>query len=108
VKLTLRKIGGVVGAAGAVTHTLDLDALPAAQRAKALARVVAARLGSQPGRLLLPHPRPWDFRYVLDVEPGHAKAGEEPGALHLELHLDAADPPLRALVEWLEQHATRR
>jgi hypothetical protein len=108
VKLTLRKIGGVTGAAGAVTHTLDLDALPAAQRAKALARVVAARLGHQPSRLFLPHPRPWDFRYVLDVEPGHAPAGAEPGAHHLELHLDAADPPLRALVEWLEKQGGPR
>jgi len=108
VKLTLRKIGGVTGAAGAVTHTLDLDALPAAQRAKALARVVAARLGGQPSRLFLPHPRPWDFRYVLDVEPSHAPTGEEPGGHHLELHLDAADPPLRALVEWLEQQGSPR
>jgi len=106
VKLTLRKIGGVTGAAGAVTHTLDLDALPAAQRAKALARVAAARLGSQPGRLFLPHPRPWDFRYVLDVEAGGPHPGGETGAHHLELHLDAVDPPLRALVEWLEQQAT--
>ena len=105
-KLTLRKIGGVTGAAGAVTHTLDLDGLPATQRAKALARVVAARLGSQPSRLFLPHPQPWDFRYVLDVEPGGPHPGDDAGAHHLELHLDAADPHLRALVEWLEQQAT--
>ena len=107
-KLTLRKIGGVTGAAGAVTHTVDLDVLPAARRAKALALVAAARLGSQPNRLFLPHPRPWDFRYVLDVDPGDSQPGEGAGALHLELHLDAADAPLRALVEWLEQQATPR
>jgi hypothetical protein len=105
VKLTLRKIGGVTGAAGAATHTLDLDGLPAAQRAKALARVAAARLGSQPNRLFLPHPRPWDFRYVLDVEPGESQPGVDAEPHHLELHLDAADPHLRALVEWLEEVA---
>jgi len=105
VKLTLRKIGGVAGAAGALPHTVDLETLPAAQRAKALARVVAARLGSQPSRLFLPHPRPWDFRYVLDVEPGEPQPGLDAERHHLELHLDAADPHLRALVEWLEEVA---
>jgi len=106
VKLTLRKIGGVTGAAGAVTHAVDLDVLPAARRAKALALVTAARLGSQPSRLFLPHPRPWDFRYTLDVEPGDQRSGMDAGPHHLELHLDAADAHLRALVEWLEEAAT--
>ena len=105
-KLTLRKIGGVTGAAGAVTHTMDLDVLPAARRAKALALVAAARLGGQPSRLFLPHPRPWDFRYTLDVEPGDQRSGMDAGPHHLELHLDAADAHLRALVAWLEEAAT--
>lgn len=106
-KLTLRKIGGVAGAAGAVAHTIDLDALPAARRLKALAMVAAARLAEQPSRLFLPHPRPWDFRYTLDVDDGGppsgtATRGGAGSGHHLELHLEAADPHLRALVEWLE------
>ena len=94
-KLTLRKIGGVTGPVGAVTRTVDLDTLPAARAARARALVDAARLSAQPAHVFLPHPRPWDFRFVLEAEDGGA-------VRRVELHLDAADAPLRALGEWLE------
>jgi hypothetical protein len=95
-KLTLRSIGGFSGPAGAQTHTLDLDALPAPERAHAQALVDAARLFDQPAKLLLAAPKPWDFRYLLDVQDGARSQ-------HIELHLDAADRPLRALVQWLQE-----
>ena len=93
-KLTLRSIGGFSGPAGAQTWSLDLDALPAPERAHAQALVDAARLFDQPAKLLLAAPKSWDFRYVLDAQDGTRSQ-------HIELHLDAAGKPLRALVDWL-------
>jgi hypothetical protein len=95
VKLTLRKIGGVAGPVGAAPRTVDLDALPAGRLARARSLVDAARIFEQPAHIFLPRPQPWDFRYVLDAE-------DEGRAHHTELHLEAADAPLRALVKWLE------
>ena len=94
-KLTLRKIGGVAGPAGAIPHTVDLDNFPAARRAHASALIDAARIFERPPRMFLATPKSWDFRYVLDVE--------DKGLAHrTELHLDAVDAPLRALIDWLE------
>lgn len=94
-KLTLRKIGGVVGAVGAIPHAVDLDALPAGPRAHARSLVDAARIFERPPRIFLPRPQPWDFVYLLDAE-------DEGRFHHTELHLEAVDAPLRALVEWME------
>jgi len=95
VKVTLRKIGGIAGQAGAIPHTIDLDALPPGRGAHARSLIDAARLFERPPRMFLAKPQPWDFRYVLDAE-------DEGRVHHTELHLEAADAPLRELVEWLE------
>jgi hypothetical protein len=95
VKLSLRKIGGVAGPVGVIPHTVDLDVLPDRRRAHVRSLIDAAHLFERPSRILLPRPQPWDFRYLLDADDeGHVQ--------HIELHLAAADAPLRALVEWLE------
>jgi len=98
-KLTLRSWGGFAGPAGAVTRTVDLDALPDDRAGKARALVSDARLFEQPERLLLRAPRPWDFNYVLEANDGALTRS-------IHLHLGAADGALRALVAWLEEEAT--
>jgi hypothetical protein len=98
VKLTLRSTGGVTGAAGALVRTVDLDGLPATLQARGRALVAAAKLFALPARLLLSAPKPWDFRYQLEVEDG--------GQSHrIDLHLDAGNGALRALIEWLESES---
>jgi hypothetical protein len=87
-----------VGSVGAIPHTVDIDALPAAHRAHARSLIDAARIFERPPRMLLPRPQPWDFRYLLDAE-------DQGRVQHTELHLAAADAPLRALVEWLVDQA---
>jgi hypothetical protein len=95
VKLSLRSVGGVTGPAGAVTRTVDVSTLPPEERAKTRALLDAARPFDQPERLLSKAPHSWDFRHTLTVE--------DDGRTHkIDLHLDAAPPALRALVEWME------
>ena len=94
-KLSLRSSGGFTGPAGAITHTVDLDALPDARKQRGQALVAAAHLAGRPAQIFLPHPHPWDFRYLLEIED----AGR---TQRIEFHLDAVDDPLRALARWLE------
>ena len=99
VKLSLKSVGGFTGPVGAVTRTVETSTLPSDVRAHANALIDAARPFDLPAQLLLKSPHSWDFRYKLTVEDG--------GRTHqIELHLDAAPPALRALVEWLEQQPT--
>ncbi len=95
-KLSLRSVGGVTGPIGAVTRSVDVAALPHGQRAHASALFDAARLFELPTQFLLPAPHSWDFLYTLTVEDGGRTR-------EVKLHLDAAPPTLRALVEWLEE-----
>jgi hypothetical protein len=93
-KLTLRSSGGFTGPAGAVARTVDLDKLPAEQRKEGQSLVDAAHLFDRPATSKLASPKPWDFNHVLDIDDGARKH-------RIELHLDAVDAPLRALVAWL-------
>jgi hypothetical protein len=98
VKLSLRSVGGVTGPVGPVTRSVDLAALPHERRVHASALLEAARPFELPTQFLLPSPRPWDFLYTLTVADGGRTR-------EVKLHLDAAPPALRALVEWLEEQA---
>jgi len=95
-KLSLRTWGGFTGPAGAVTRTVDMDALSEGPRRHALALIEAAHPFDRPDKLLLSAPRSWDFNHVLEVQDGARTK-------HLQLHLEAVDAPLRALVEWIER-----
>ena len=95
-KLSLRSTGGFTGPVGAVTRSVDVAALPHEGRAHASALVDAARPFDLPTQLLLPSPHSWDFLYTLTIEDGGRSR-------EVKLHLDAAPPTLRALVEWLEE-----
>jgi emfourin len=95
-RLILKSWGGFTGPAGAVTRTVDVDALPPDMRKRALALVEAARPFEQAEKAVLAAPRPWDFTYLLEVQDGTQKK-------RIQLHLDAVDRHLRALVEWIEQ-----
>jgi hypothetical protein len=97
-KLSLRSWGGFTGPVGAVARTVDLDALPDDRRQEGRALVEAAHLFDRPARILMAAPHPWDFKYELVADDG---AREQ----RIELHLDAADDSLRALVEWIEDQA---
>lgn len=90
-------MGGFAGPAAPQVHAFDTDAMTGPARAQLLALVEQARPFGQPARQLLHSPQPWDFTHTLRVEDG---------ARHHEitLHLPAADPPLAALVQWLEAH----
>jgi hypothetical protein len=94
-KLSLRSIGGFAGPAGAIARTVDLDALPEDRRRQAYQLVEAAHVFDCPAKIMLKSPQSWDFRHVLDVDDGARSH-------RIELHLDAADKPLRELVTWLE------
>src|SRR5690242_2206075 len=93
-KISLQSSGGFTGPAGAVTRTVDLDALPEEERRKAKTLVDAAHVFDRPARMKLASPRPWDFTHVLEVQDGARSH-------RIELHLDAVDAPLRALVKWM-------
>jgi hypothetical protein len=97
-KLSLRSWGGFAGKTGAVTRTVDLDALPDDRRREGRALADAAHLFDRPARILMAAPQPWTFKYELEADDG-------PRVQRIELHLDAADDALRALVEWIEDQA---
>ncbi|SDC74482.1 hypothetical protein SAMN05428966_102245 [Massilia sp. PDC64] len=88
-RLSLHGVGGFTGPAGAQTRSVDVDGLPAAERARVQALVQA--LGSLPATLMKPRPQPWDFTYTLTVD-----------GRQVRFHLDAAPAPLRELVGILE------
>jgi hypothetical protein len=96
VKLSLRSVGGFTGPIGPVTRSVEVASLPSERRAHVSALLDAARPFDLPTRLLLSAPHSWDFLYTLTVEDGGRTR-------EVELHLDAAPPTLRALVEWLEE-----
>jgi hypothetical protein len=98
VKLSLRSVGGFTGPVGAVTRSVDVAALPHEQRVHASALLDAARPWNLPTEFLLGSPHSWDFLYTLTLEDGGRTQ-------EVKLHLDAAPPALRAIVEWLEEQA---
>lgn len=95
-KLSLRSVGGFTGPIGSVTRSVEVAALPGERRAHVSALLDAARPFDLPTQFLLPSPRSWDFLYTLTVEDGGRTR-------EIKLHLDAAPPSVRALVEWLEE-----
>jgi hypothetical protein len=97
-RLSLRSIGGFTGPAGAVTRTVDVATLSEDRRCHAQKLVEAAHLFDRPEKALLPAPKPWDMRYVLDVDDGGRSR-------RVELHLGAVDTSLKELVSWLEDEA---
>ncbi len=95
--LTLRSSGGFAGPAAVQTHTVDSRDLSGPERAQLQALVESSRPFEQPGTLLLAAPKPWDFQHTLGVEDGARRC-------HITLHLAAAEPALRRLVQWLLMH----
>lgn len=96
-RLALHCVGGFTGPAGAQTRSVDVDALPPAERARLRALVAALDPEHLPPTLLKPRPQSWDFTYTLTV------VDDGGGARQVRFHVDAAPAPLRELVEWLEQ-----
>ena len=90
-RLSLHCVGGFTGPAGAQTRSVDVDGLPAAERTRVQALVQTLDVARLPATLLKPQPQPWDFTYTLNVD------GKQ-----VRVHLDAAPPPVRELVEFLE------
>lgn len=97
-KLTLRSWGGFTGPAGAVERVVNVDALPEDQRQRWCQLVDQAHVFERPERILLPRPRSWDFNYELTVQDG-ARTKK------IQLHLEAADTALRALVDAIENES---
>lgn len=93
-RLALHCVGGFTGPAGAQTRSVDVDALPPAERARLRALVAALDPGNLPAALLRPRPQPWDFTYTLTIDDGVAR--------QVRFHVDAAPGPLREIVEVLE------
>jgi hypothetical protein len=90
-RLSLHSVGGFTGPAGAQTRNVDVDRLPAADAARVRALVQALDPAHLPATLLKARPQSWDFTYTLQID------GRE-----VRFHLDAAPPPLRDLVEFIE------
>jgi hypothetical protein len=97
-RVSLRSVGGFTGPAGAVTRTIDVDALPNDRKAKALEVINAARVFERPAKIMLEHPRPWDFQHVLEVDDG-------PRSRRIVLHEAAADDSLRELLDWIQEES---
>jgi hypothetical protein len=95
-KLSLQCVGGFTGPAGAQTHTVDVDALPAADAGRLRALVQALDVACLPAALMKARPQPWDFVYTLTVDDGAAHA--------IRFHSDAAPAALRDLAGILEQY----
>jgi hypothetical protein len=93
-RLSLHSVGGFTGPAGAQTHSVDVDRLPAADAARVRALVQALDPAHLPATLLKSRPQSWDFTYTLTIVDG--------GEQQVRFHLDAAPPPLRDLVEFIE------
>lgn len=92
-KLVLTRGGGLAGLRKPPLE-LDTQALPAADAAHVQALVDAAGLGAQPRRLGADHPD--QLGYTLEVtRDGRTDA--------IDFTLDAAPPPLRALVDALRK-----
>ena len=100
-KLTLSTTGGFAGPAGTVVRTVEVEALPPGEREHLRRLIEPAQLLTRAPQILLASPRSHDFRYRLAIEDG-------PRIAQIEFHLEALDPPLRALVEWLEAHVQPR
>jgi hypothetical protein len=93
-RLSLHSVGGFTGPAGAQTRSVDVDRLPAADAARVRALVQALDPAHLPATLLKARPQSWDFTYTLTIENGAER--------QVRFHLDAAPPPLRDLVEFIE------
>lgn len=91
-RLSLHCVGGFTGPAGAQTHSVDVDSLPAADAARVRGLLQRLDLAQLPPTLLKARPQPWDFTYTLAVD-----------GRQVRFHLDAAPPALRELVEAIEQ-----
>ena len=89
--LSLHSVGGFTGPAGAQTHNVDVDRLPAADAARVRALVQALDVEHLPATLLKARPQSWDFTYTLTVDDRQVR-----------FHLDAAPAALRDLVEFIE------
>lgn len=95
-RLTLRRVGGFTGPAGASTREIDTASLPPDAARELLTQINAAHLFDLPARLRKPAPQPWDFLHFLSVD-------DERGRQHaVEFHLDAASPELKRLVEAID------
>ncbi|NIA57320.1 hypothetical protein HAV22_27220 [Massilia sp. TW-1] len=92
--LSLHSVGGFTGPAGAQTHSVDVERLPAADAARVRALVQALDPAHLPATLLKARPQSWDFTYTLTIDNGAER--------QVRFHLDAAPPPLRDLVEFIE------
>lgn len=76
------------------TRELDVDSLPDAQKARVRGLVDRA-VWSAPETQRSAHPRPQDFEYTLNVTDGDRQKT-------ITLHLSAASPDLRELVELVD------
>jgi hypothetical protein len=90
-RLSLHSVGGFTGPAGAQTHNVDVERLPAADAARVRALVQALDPAHLPATLLKARPQSWDFTYTLTVDDRQVR-----------FHLDAAPAALRDLVEFIE------
>lgn len=90
-RLSLHSVGGFTGPAGAQTHSVDVERLPAADAARVRALVQALDVEHLPATLLKARPQSWDFTYTLTVDDRQVR-----------FHLDAAPAALRDLVEFIE------
>jgi hypothetical protein len=90
-RITLRSVGGFTGPAGASTHTVDLDELPAAEAHHLRDLVDACDFFALPPKLMKEAPQSWDFVHHLEVEDG--------GRRHaVQFHEESAPPALRDLL----------
>jgi hypothetical protein len=93
-RLSLHSVGGFTGPAGAQTRSVDVERLPAADATRVRALVQALDVAHLPATLLKVRPQSWDFTYTLTIDNGAER--------QVRFHLDAASPPLRELVEFIE------
>ena len=93
-RMVLHSVGGFAGPAGAQSHSVDLDALPAAQASQLRDLVLACDFFSLPATLSKPQPQSWDFVHTLQIQDGAQSHT-------VRFHEDAAPAALQKLTQAL-------
>jgi hypothetical protein len=94
IKITLEITGGFTGRAGKRVIAVDLSQLPEAKAAELHQGLQSIPPTAWGASFFAPHPKPWDFQHVLQVEDGGSTR-------RVEFHRGQGPPELTRMAEKL-------